>query len=247
MRLNTDLSKDSDLEIDKDEDDDGDEDEEEEELINSIIQPSIQHDREELEEILEEIKEVDGFEDLVLEFEELLDCFWTKEYLENDEAIRPKLDDILRRLDASNQLQKSKLFRVKMLLDDIAENRYRITQLIDRLMDAGDKEHLTIILDSLVSEGLISEEQFTELSQMETPLDLEKIKEVITRTKTGHGLKFLPRTIIDLRHTLHTLLTELGEEEGDNTIRSKISAILEELFRRNVIRDSEYQNIKALL
>ena len=54
-------------------------------------------------------------------------------------------------------------------------------------------------------------------------------------TKIGQGLNFLPRTISKLRHTLHSLLTEL-EENGSEFIKSKIASILEELLNRNAIR-----------
>ena len=95
-----------------------------------------------------------------------------------------------------------------MLLDDIAKNRYRVEQLIQRLMDAEDKDEMSTILQMLVREGLLSHEQFKQLGELEEP-DLEKITEVITDTKIWQGLNLLPRTISKLRHTLHSLLTEL--------------------------------------
>ena len=92
-------------------------------------------------------------------------------------------------------------------------------------------------------EGLLSDEQFKQLGKLEDP-DLGKITEVIMDTKIGQGLNFLPRT--KLRHTLHSLLTEL-EENGSEFIKSKVASILEELFNRNAIRRGEYVNLKTLL
>ena len=60
-----------------------------------------------------------------------------------------------------------------MLLDDIAKNRYRVEQIIRRLMDAEDKEEISTILQMLVREGLLSHEQFKQLGELEDP-DLEK-------------------------------------------------------------------------
>ena len=96
-----------------------------------------------------------------------------------------------------------------MLLDDIAKNRYRVEH-IQRLMDAEDKDEMSTILQMLVREGLLSDEQFKQHGELEDT-DLEKITEVIMDTKIRQGLNFLPRTLSNLRHTLHSLLTELEE------------------------------------
>ena len=112
-------------------------------------------------------------------------------------------------------------------------------------MDAEDKEEMSTILQMLVREGLLSGEKFKQLGELEDP-DLEKITEVIMDTKIRQGLNFLPRTISKLRHTLHSLLTEL-EENGSEFIKSKVASILEELFNRNAIRRGEYVNLKTLL
>ena len=97
----------------------------------------------------------------------------------------------------------------------------------------------------LVREGLLSDEQFKKLGELEDP-DLEKIAEVIADTKIGQGLNFPPRTISKLRHTLHPLLTEL-DENGSKFIKSKVASFLEEMFNRNAIRRGEYVNLKTLL
>ena len=132
-----------------------------------------------------------------------------------------------------------------MLLGDIEKNRYRVEQIFQRLMDAEDKEEMLTVLSALVREGHLSDEQFERLAELEDP-DLPTIKEVTTNTKVGGGLKFLPRTISNLRYTLQSLLTEL-KESGSATLKSKITAsIMDELLRRNAIRVGEYENLKEL-
>ena len=131
-----------------------------------------------------------------------------------------------------------------MLLDDIEKNRYRVEQIFQRLMDADNKDEMLTILKTLVNEGHISDVQFERLAELEDP-DLNDIKEIITDTKVGEGLNFLPRTISNLRYTLKTLLTEL-KEGASAVLKSKITAIIEELLRRNAIRTEEYDNLKEL-
>ena len=87
-----------------------------------------------------------------------------------------------------------------MLLDDIEKNRYRVEQIFQRLMDVEDKEEMLTVLKTLVREGHLSDEQFEQLAELEDP-DLHTIKEVITNTKVGEGLKFLPRTMAYYKHT----------------------------------------------
>ena len=181
--------------------------------------------------------------DIVLDTEKLLEVFFEDEFLDG-ESIRPQIDELFNKLETS-EIPKSNQHRIKMLLDDIAKNRYRIERIIQRLMDAEDKEEMSTILQMLVREGLLSDEQFKQLGELEDP-GLEKITEVTMDTKIGQGLNFLPRTISKLRHTLHSLLAEL-EENGSEFIKSKVASILEELFNRNAIRHGEYVNLKTLL
>ena len=91
---------------------------------------------------------------------------------------------------------------------------------------------------------LVREERFERLAELEDP-DLDTIKKVITETKVGEGLKFLSRAISNLRYTLQSLLAEL-KESGNAFLKSKITAIMEELLRRHAIRDEEYENLKKL-
>ena len=246
-QLNTGLTEEEDLTIDKEEEEEGEEeeeDEEEENMTNATIQYLILHDKEVLQDLMEEIKdEIDGeFMDIVLDIEKLLEEYFVEEFVDG-ETIKPQINALLNQLENS-KIPKSKQHRIKMLLDDIEKNRYRVEQIFQRLMDVEDKEEMLTVLKTLVHEGHLSDEQFEQLAKLEDPY-LHTIKEVITDTKVGEGLMFLPRTISNLRDTLQSLFTEL-KESGSMVLKSKITASMEELLRRNAIRVGEYENLKEL-
>ena len=112
-------------------------------------------------------------------------------------------------------------------------------------MDAEDEGNMLHILKTLVREGLLSNEQFERLPQLEEDPDMQTIKEVITSTKIGEGLNVLPRNLSSLRYPLQSLLEDL-KESGSAFLKSKLAVILDELLRRNAIRSEEYENLKAL-
>ena len=204
-QLNTRLTEEEDLTIDKEEkeEEEEEEDEEEENMTNATIQYLILHDKEELQDLMEEIKdEIDGeFMDIVLDIEKLLAEFFVEEFVDG-ETIKLQINALWNQLENS-KIPKSTQHRIKMLLDDIEKNRYRVEQIFQRLMDAEDKNGMLTVLKTLVREGHLSGEQFERLVELEDP-DLYTIKEVITNTKVGEGLKFLPRTISNLRYTLQS-------------------------------------------
>ena len=207
-QLNTRLTEEEDLTTDKEEKEE--EDEEEENMTNATIQYLILHDIEELQDFMEEIKdEIDAeFMDIVLGIEKLLEEFFVEEFVDV-ETIKPQINALLNQLENS-KISKSKQHRIKMLLDDNEKNRHRVEQIFQRLMDSEDKDGMLTLLKTLLREGHLSDEQFERLAEMEDP-DLHTIKEVITDTKVGEGLKFLPRTMSNLLHTLRSLLAELKE------------------------------------
>ena len=214
-------------------------------MMKPAVDYIIQHDEEELLLLMEELKDDidEEFMDIVLDIEKLFEIFFDEEFLDG-EPIRSQIDELLNKLKTS-EIPKSNQHRIKILFDDITKNRYRIEQIVERLVDAEDKDEMSTILQMLVREGLLSDEQFKQLGELEDP-DFEKTTEVIMDTKIGKGLNFLPRTICNLRHTLHSLLKEL-EENGSDFIKSEVASILEELFNRNAIRRGEYVNLKTLL
>ena len=129
----------------------------------------------------------------------MLENFFVEEFVD-EEIVRPKINVLLKQLESS-KIPKSKQHRIKMLLDDIEKNRYRVEQTFQRLMDTENKDEMLHVLKTLVCEEHLSDEQFEQLAVLEDP-DLDTIKKVIPETKIGEGLKFLPRTITNLRHTL---------------------------------------------
>ena len=117
-----------------------------------------------------------------------------------------------------------------ILVNDIAENRYRIQSIFNRLLDVEDKRDMLDILKILHQEKLLSDEQFEKISEIED-VDLPAIATVAIEL---------------LRQSLHSLLAEL-EENGNAMIREKIAAVLEELWRRHAISASAYNSIKETL
>ena len=223
-QLNIRLTAAEDLTADKEEK----EEEEEENMTNAAIQYLILQDKEELEDLMEDIKdEIDAeFMDIVLGIEKLSEEFFVEEFVDG-ETIRSQINALLNQLENST-IPKSKQHRINMLLDDIEKNRYRVEQIFQRLMDVEDKAMLTV-LKTLVREGHFSDEQFERLAELGDP-DLHTIKEVITNTKVGEGLKFLPRTISNLRHYF-TILTHGAQrkwkyvtEVQDNCYHGRIIA-----------------------
>ena len=143
-QLNTSLTETADLRTDEaeKEEDSGDE---EKNLMKSAVDYIIKHDKEEILQLMEELKDDidEEFMDIVLEIEKLLEIFFEEEFLDG-EPIRPQIDELLNKLETS-EIPKSNQHRIKMLLDDITKNRYLIEQIIQRLMDAEDKEEMSTI------------------------------------------------------------------------------------------------------
>ena len=54
-----------------------------------------------------------------------MDVYLLKEFLEK-EPVRIKIDEVRRKLEGSAAILKSKQHRLKILLDDIAQNRHRV-------------------------------------------------------------------------------------------------------------------------
>ena len=160
-------------------------------VINLTLESTISHDKKDLVELLTEIKDEaeEEYLDLVLELEGLVDIFLQDEFLEN-EPVLPKLDKILKNLQDSN-ITKSKQQRLKMLLYDIDNNRYRVNSILRRLNNSQDD--IKNVLKRLIREELISEEQFKKLNNLEGKFDLPAVVLVIKDTKVGRGLKFLPK------------------------------------------------------
>ena len=101
-QLNTCLTEAEDLTTDKEEEEEEEEDEEEENMTNAAIQYLILHDKEELEDLMEGIKdEIDAeFMDIVLGIEKLLEEFCVEEFVDG-ETIRSQINALLNQLENS--------------------------------------------------------------------------------------------------------------------------------------------------
>ena len=151
-QLNTGLMVKEDLTTDKEEKEETDEDKEEENMTNTAIQFLILHDKEELQDLMEEIKDDidEEFKDIVLNIEKLLETFFVEEFVDG-EIVRPKINILLNQLESS-KIPKSKQHMIKMLLDDIEKNRHRVEQIFQRLMDTTNKDEMLHVLKTLVRE-----------------------------------------------------------------------------------------------
>ena len=142
----------------------------------------IKIDKSELLKTLAEAKEEvnKDYFDAVIQLENLLDVFFIGEFLDGKPVLLMILENI-NALDGST-IEKSKLHRIKMLLDDIKSNRHHVHSVFMRLDDAQDREDMLHIWKQLVSEELLTDEQFKKLSNLEG-MDLREIALIIKDTK----------------------------------------------------------------
>ena len=84
----------------------------------------------------------------------------------------------------NSPLAKSKVHRLKMLVNDIAHNRHRVQSIFTRLDDAADKDDWFILLKELIKNELLSAEQFEQLGEYEE-IDLPAVAAVIKEKKIG--------------------------------------------------------------
>ena len=118
---------------------------------------------------------------------------------------------------------------MKILLDDLQNNRHRIQEIFQRIDDAEDNEE--DIWKIFVREGFISDEMFEKLSQLENT-ELKEISSILKSTKSGQGISFLPTTMPALRYTFGQL--------WKTGVKNKILLVLKELIRRGAMRDEQY-------
>ena len=78
-----------------------------------------------------------------------MDVYLLNEFLEK-EPIRNKIFEVTRKLEGSAAILKSQQHRLKVLLDDIAQNRHRVQTIFQRLADAkgGEEQQLSFALNN---------------------------------------------------------------------------------------------------
>ena len=121
------------------------------------------------------------------------------------------------------------MIRFQILLNDIFENRYRVTNIFKRMdyVPSHDKD-VSDSFKRLVREGYISEEQYDALSK-EDDLNLDKVISEIKTTKIGRGINFLPRETSDLLTKLKEWTISYPNEEQPDLKKKKIMPALHEL------------------
>ena len=118
------------------------EDNEVKKVIQSTFHDIIQHDEEELMELLAGLKDEAGNDDYIdtlLKVEEPIDVFLSI------------IDGLMKSLEGY-PISKSKQHRLKMLMDDINSNRHRVQFIFKQLGDAQDKNEILFILKQWVRE-----------------------------------------------------------------------------------------------
>ena len=222
---------------------------ENENILSNLIQNTtdliIKDDKDELVDLLKAIKGEAGqeFINTIIKLEELIDAFFTDEFLDGA-PILPMIDE-LRAAIANSPITKLKQQRLKMLIDDISTNRYRVKSILTALNNAKeDKQDIKNALGRLAREELLSEEQFQKIGMLEKSFDLPAIALIIKDTKIGQGINFLPRKMNDLVKYLQLTLEELAET-GKSALKNKISGVLDELLRRKAISRDRYNEIKT--
>ena len=168
------------------------EEEEEEEdertrVIKDTVDHVIQHDKEELSDLLMELRDEVGkeFLDALLDLELLAGKFLIDEFQEG-KPLLPLIEEQRLKLEAS-PASLSKLLRVKMLLSDINNNRRCVQELFQRIADAEDKEE--DIWKLLARQGLIPDEQFEKLSKLDNT-DIETIASILKGVKIDQWIPF---------------------------------------------------------
>ena len=151
------------------------------------------------------------------------------------EPLLPLIEEQRLKLEAS-PASLSKLLRVKMLLNDINNNRRRVQELFQRSDDAEDNEE--DIWKLLARQGLISDEQFEKLCKLDNT-DIEAIASVLKGAKIGQGIPFLPTSLKGLRTMFVALWTEFTIN-GREMMKNTLLPVLKELLRRGGIPDEQY-------
>ena len=131
-----------------------------------------------------------------------------------------------------------------MLVNNIAANRARVKEIVNRFNQAGDVKATRLFLfENLKKEELISEQQYLKLVDEIDAMDIKKLTNIIRETKIGRGINFLPRKTDVLIDTLQQWLQELVEN-GGTALKNHISSLLNELRQRKKISEERYSQLK---
>ena len=206
-----------------------DEDNELYQLIHNTFDYVTEHDQQELMNLIEDFRSDVSVEfiDAVELLEELIEKYIGDEFLTAGDLVLSEIHDVMRRLQSSN-LPKSKLIKLKLLVNDLEKNRLRINSILIRLNGVESEEQFLEILKNLIREELITSEQYEDLKD-NFIAELPVIADIIRDTKIGQGLKFLPRSMKRLRQDRDRIL---NNDRIDSMKLDELKAIGNEIEKR---------------
>ena len=229
--------------------------EDEEETITRKIIDTLQyltrHDRREIESLLtlfaKEGKEL--WEEDMEQLRILVDTWFET----GDEGILKLIKELLNTME-DLKIPKTKLHRFEWILNDIHDNRLRVTHAIRQLAyELKEDDDYTLkdvdkVLSRLAESGNLSREQYNALKEkmVEEGLSLDDVIWQLKSTKVGRGLKFLPTQTKDLYNSLKEGVARFAEEKTE-TLRSKLLAYLDELLQRKALNKEDHKDIIELL
>ena len=150
----------------KEEVEDSSEEEEEETVedkISSTVKYLVEHDMKEIQQLLQGFENTAGtyYEEELEKLRNLVET-WIKDKIEGNETELEDIKALLIQLEKSNIL-RSNLIRFENVLNEIQENRHRITKAIRPMAfifdDSNNEEEQVRPIDHMVREKLINEEQ----------------------------------------------------------------------------------------
>ena len=223
--------------------------EDEEDNINSKISETvryiIQHDRNEMEDLLQvfekETVDTNWIED-VLSLRKMTET-WIEDEIAGKEEDLVGIKRLLDSLRRSAILQ-SQLIRFEAILNDIRNNRVRVAAVLERMANVLNEENADgqrRALDHLFIAGIINADQRDALMENVSAnnLTMESLLTQLKQVKIGRGLSFLPRVTNGLLSKMKDLLAEYAGEKTDQ-LRTKLLAILDELLQRKAISKKEH-------
>ena len=190
-------------------------------IIKDTVDHVIQHDKEELSDLLMLLWDEVGkeFLDALLDLELLSGKFRIDEFQEV-EPLLPLIEERRLKLEAA-PASFSKLLSAKMLLSDINNNCRRVQELFPRIDDAEDNEE--DIWKLLARQGLISDELFEKLSKLDNT-DIETIASVLKAVKICQGIPFSLKGLSTIFGALRTEFIKNGSE----MMKNKLLPVLKE-------------------
>ena len=114
----------------------------------------------------------------------------------------------------TSEIPKSNQHRIKLLLDDITKNRYRIEQIIQRLMDAEDKEDMMYLKERIIEVDEEGEGKVVNKSASTSFIRIEKMED----RKRAKGVK----RAVNVQHLRHSHFKDTSMSLGEYTVSQNL-------------------------